>query len=44
MKETLMEQGLTLMLAGMQVLDYDAYGRIDDMENAARAAGYAQIH
>ncbi len=34
----------TLMLAGMQVLDYDAYRRIDDMENAARAAGYAQIH
>ena len=34
----------TLMLAGMQVLDYDAYGCIDDMENAAHAAGYAQIH
>jgi len=33
----------TLMLAGMQVLDYDAYGCIDDMENAAHAAGYAQI-
>ncbi|MDX2313029.1 MAG: PhnD/SsuA/transferrin family substrate-binding protein, partial [Gammaproteobacteria bacterium] len=33
-----------LMLAGMQVLDYDAYGCIDDMENAARDAGYAHIH
>jgi ABC-type phosphate/phosphonate transport system substrate-binding protein len=33
-----------LMLAGMQVLDYDAYGCIDDMENAARVAGYAHIH
>jgi hypothetical protein len=32
------------MLASMEVLDYDAYGCIDDMENAARAAGYAQIH
>lgn len=34
----------TLMLAGMQVLDYDAYGCIDAMENAARAAGYAHLH
>ena len=34
----------TLMLAGMQVLDYDAYRCVDDMENAARVAGYAQIH
>ena len=34
----------TLMLAGMQVLDYDAYNCIDDMEKAACAAGYAQIH
>jgi len=33
----------TLMLAGMQVLDYDAYGPIDAMENAARAAGYPDI-
>lgn len=40
----LTEVRASLMLAGMQVLDYDAYGCIDDMENAARAAGYAHIH
>lgn len=34
----------TLMLTGMQVLDIDAYQCIDGMENAARAAGYAEIH
>ena len=33
----------TLLLTGMQVLDYDAYQRIDDMEDSARAAGYAEI-
>jgi ABC-type phosphate/phosphonate transport system substrate-binding protein len=33
-----------LLLAGMQVLDVEAYRRIDEMENAARAAGYAEIH
>lgn len=33
-----------LLLAGMQVLELDAYGCIDDMEEAARAAGYAEIH
>jgi ABC-type phosphate/phosphonate transport system substrate-binding protein len=34
----------TLLLTGMQALDLDAYQRIDDMENSARAAGYAEIH
>lgn len=34
----------TLMLTGVQVLDYDAYQRIDDMEDSAHAAGYAEIH
>jgi len=33
----------TLMLTGMQVLGYDAYQRVDEMENSARAAGYAEI-
>jgi ABC-type phosphate/phosphonate transport system substrate-binding protein len=33
-----------LLLTGMAVLGYDAYRRIDDMENTARAAGFAQIH
>jgi ABC-type phosphate/phosphonate transport system substrate-binding protein len=33
-----------LLLADLHVLGYDAYRRIDDMENAARAAGYAEIH
>ena len=33
----------TLLLTGMQVLGYDAYQRIDDMEDSARAAGYAEI-
>lgn len=32
-----------LLLSGMQVLDYEAYRCIGDMENAARAAGYAKI-
>lgn len=32
-----------LLLTGMQVLGYEVYRRIDDMENAARAAGFAQI-
>ncbi len=32
-----------LLLTGMQVLGYDAYQRIDDMEDSARAAGYAEI-
>ena len=34
----------TLLLTGMQVLGNGAYQRIDDMENAARASGYAEIH
>ena len=34
----------TLMLTGVQVLGYDAYQRIVDMETSARAAGYAEIH
>jgi ABC-type phosphate/phosphonate transport system substrate-binding protein len=34
----------TLLLTGMQVLDYDAYRRIDDLEDSARAAGYAEIN
>lgn len=33
-----------LLIAGIHVLDDDAYRRIDDMENAARARGYAEIH
>lgn len=33
-----------LLLSGMQVLDPDAYRYIDEMENSARAAGYAEIH
>ncbi len=33
-----------LMLTGVQVLGYDAYQRIDDMEDSAHAAGYAEIH
>jgi ABC-type phosphate/phosphonate transport system substrate-binding protein len=33
----------TLLLTGMQVLGDDAYQRIDDMEDSARAAGYAEI-
>lgn len=33
-----------LLLTGMQVLDYEDYRRIDDMENAARAAGYPEIN
>jgi ABC-type phosphate/phosphonate transport system substrate-binding protein len=33
-----------LLLAGMQVLGDDAYQRIDDMEDSARATGYAEIH
>jgi ABC-type phosphate/phosphonate transport system substrate-binding protein len=33
----------TLLLTGMQVLGYDAYQRIDDMEDSARAAGYAEM-
>ena len=34
----------TLLLTGLQVLGDDAYQRIDDMEDSARAAGYAEIH
>lgn len=34
----------TLLLAGVQVLDYDAYQCIGDMENSARATGYAEIN
>jgi ABC-type phosphate/phosphonate transport system substrate-binding protein len=34
----------TLLLTGMQVLGDDAYRRIDDMEDSARATGYAEIH
>ncbi len=33
----------TLLLTGMQVLGYDAYQLIDEMEDSARAAGYAEI-
>ena len=33
----------TLLLTGMQVLGYEAYQRIDDMEDSARAGGYAEI-
>lgn len=33
-----------LLLTGVEVLDRDDYQRIDDMENSARAAGYAEIH
>jgi len=34
----------TLLLAGMRVLGHDAYQRIDDMEDSARAAGYPELH
>ena len=34
----------TLLLTGMQVLGYDAYRRIDAMEDSAHAAGYAKLH
>ena len=33
-----------LLVTGIHVLDDMAYGRIDDMERSARAAGYAEIH
>jgi ABC-type phosphate/phosphonate transport system substrate-binding protein len=33
-----------LLLSDIHVLGHDAYRRIDDMENSARAAGYAEIH
>jgi len=33
-----------LLLEGFDVLDGEAYRRIDDMERSARAAGYAEIH
>ena len=33
-----------LLLADMSFLEDDDYRRIDDMENSARAAGYAEIH
>jgi hypothetical protein len=32
------------MLRGVQLLGCDAYQRIDDMEDSAHAAGYAEIH
>lgn len=33
-----------LLLTGYDVLDSDAYRRIDEMERSARAAGYSEIH
>ena len=33
-----------LLITGIHMLDDAAYRRIDDMENSARAAGYAEIH
>jgi len=33
-----------LLLTGVEFLDRSAYQRIDDLENSARAAGYAEIH
>lgn len=33
-----------LLITGIHVLDDTAYRRIDEMENSARAAGYAEIH
>ncbi len=33
-----------LLITGVHVLGDDAYRRIDDMEDSARAAGYAEIH
>jgi hypothetical protein len=49
LNEAFAEPGLSeardaLLLTGVHVLAYDAYRRIDAMENAARAAGYAAIH
>ena len=34
----------TLLLTDLYVLGYAAYQRIDDMEDSARATGYAEIH
>ena len=34
----------TLLLTDLHALGYDAYQRIDDMEDSARAVGYADIH
>lgn len=34
----------SLLLTDIHVLGEDAYGRIDDMEISARAAGYAELH
>jgi ABC-type phosphate/phosphonate transport system substrate-binding protein len=34
----------TLLLTDVRVFGYDDYQRIDDMEDSARVAGYAEIH